>query len=281
MSKKPVISYFKNGDPTFNYDWVTKLTDINIVHTKKLDDTFNNILLQQKNKIFLHLTINGMGETMLEPEIPSVRKTFLLLKKLIDSGFPHTQILVIVNPIIPNTNGLGAIKLLLRVFTEFRGLRLRYVRFSLLSYTRKTIKKESPRHINGPTITTEEYTVANYHINKRLKDEHKLIVNRDASFFKQYYKLINQYKTIIYVDTGNDALIGTRELKPFGYLNDWKNPITGQIEQLILYDKTYSKTNKNKPISLNIISKQDVLSPTNIVVRQCHNKCVLCPYKTN
>ena len=43
-----------------------------------------------------------MGKTVFEPNIESVKFTFLQLKKLIDKGFPQKQILVVVNPILSN-----------------------------------------------------------------------------------------------------------------------------------------------------------------------------------
>ena len=59
---------------------------------------------------------------------------FIYTSGLIKKGFPQKQILIIVNPILSNDNGIKSLELLLRAFTEFKLLRLRYIKFQLLTY---------------------------------------------------------------------------------------------------------------------------------------------------
>src|ERR1035437_2304819 len=153
IKQKPIISYWKSSDPTLKIDlWRDKLTGINVINTKRLTDEFVDICLKEKHRIYLHIVITGMGQTQFEQKIPSVKQTFLQIKKLIDAGFPQKQILVVVNPILPNDNGLNALKLLLKLFTEYKALRLRNIRFNILHYT---------------TLENGKFTIANQNIAKR------------------------------------------------------------------------------------------------------------------
>ena len=77
IKSKPIISYYKSGDPCLNFEWVSNLTDINIIQTKSLTDDFIKVCLQNKDKIFLHVVISGMGQTVFEPNIKSVKNNFL------------------------------------------------------------------------------------------------------------------------------------------------------------------------------------------------------------
>lgn len=254
VKQKPIISWWKSGDPCYKIDILrSKLTDVNIINTKHLSDEFVQFCIEQKHRLFLHVNINGMGRTQFEPNIPTVKETFLQLKKLIDSGFSQKQILVFVNPILPNENGLKALKLLLRVFTEFKPLRLRYVRFQLLTY--KQILKEGKN----------TYVISNQNIGKR--PEVKRLSNylfNDYGFFKDYSNLLNEYQSIITIDKGDEYLIGIRELLPFGLKNEWIE-FDGTRTKLIFYEKN----NRFRPM-LNIISDS---KPT-----RCKNRCILCPH---
>lgn len=252
IKKKPIVSWWKSGDPCLDIDkWKNSLTDINIIETKRLSDEFVKICLSQKSRIFLHINITGMGQTLFEPNIPTVKETFFQLKKLINSGFPQKQILVYVNPILPNENGLNVLKLLLKVFTEFHALRLRFIRFNLLHYIQ---------------IPNGQYIIANKNIVSRDGNKNAIqYLMRSQSFIKDYYKLINQYHYIISVDKGDEPIIGIRELLPFGYKNEWIN--SDNVREKII---NYEKGNKYKPV-LNILSSSFPI--------RCKNRCLLCPWK--
>lgn len=198
--ERPIISYYnhpENGDnPTISYDWINNLSDLNIIRTRFLDDKFINTVIAYKSKIYLHIVISGFGQTPLEPNSPNVKYMFFALEKLIKSGFPQSKILVIVDPIILNLNGLKALNLMLRMFTEFNPLRLRTIRFELLSkndYDRYIINKYS----NKPDL--------------------QKLVQIDNRFYKEYYKLFYKFRDIISIDDGKEQLIGVRELQQFGY----------------------------------------------------------------
>ena len=253
MANKPVVSYWRSGDPCLKIDvWRDKLTEVNVFNTKTLTDEFIDICLIEKHRMFLHVNITGMGQTLFEPKIPTVKHIFFQLKKLISSGFPQKQILVVVNPILTNDNGLKALKLLLRVFTEFKPLRLRNIRFNLIQYKQ---------------LENGKFVVGNDNVNARQST--KMIMpylSKSNTFMQDYYQLINDYQSIITVDKGDEALIGIKELIVFGYKNEWIDPVTGVREKIIEYEKN----SKYKPI-VNILSGKFPV--------RCANRCLLCHWK--
>lgn len=273
IKKKPIVSYYKNFDPTLSYEWINKLTEINIINTKVLNQEFCDIVLQNKNKIFLHVTISGMGKTPFEPNIPSVKTTFDYLKYLVNNGFPINQILIIINPILPNDNGLKALKLLLKVLTEYRELRLRWVRTNLLTY--KTVAdlydskfKQDKKNLKYYKEFGGKYIISNNNILNRMSELKPVLsyLFKQDSFYKEYYKLLDQYRSIINIDAGDMGTISVRELQPFGYNNIWTDE--NNIKTKII---DYEKNNKFKPI-VNIISKGGSKTI------RCKNRCKLCPY---
>ncbi len=273
MNKKPIVSYYKNFDPTIDNTWQSKLTEINIINTKKLTIDFCNFILQNKHRIFLHCTISGMGQTPFEPNIPSVKNTFEYLKYLVNNGFPINQILIIINPILPNDNGLKALKLLFRALTEYKELRLRWVRTNLLIY--KTVAdlydskfKQDKKILKYSKDFGGKYVLSNNNILNRISELKpiKQYLFKQESFYKEYYKLLEQYKAIINIDAGDMGLISVRELQPFGYSNLWIDE-NGNKSQII----SYENNNKFKP-NVNIISKGGSKTI------RCANRCKLCPY---
>lgn len=250
--QKPIVSYWKSSDPCLKLDILSKsLTDITIIETKNFTPEFLNLCISNKDRIFLHVVISGMGATVFEPNIPTVKQMFLGLKHLIDNGFQQKQILVVVKPIIPNDNGLKALQLLLRLFTEFKELRLRFIRFNVLTYTQENSGK---------------YVIGNKNIVSRPSTKYILpFITHTKDFWKEYYKLIENYRAIISVDSGEEALIGVRELMAFGINNSWTNE-QGQTEKII----NYERGNKFRPI-VKIISPKFAI--------RCARRCLLCPFK--
>lgn len=271
--QKPIVSYYKNFDPSLNYEWVNKLTEINIINTKKLNKELCDVFLTNKNKIFLHVNISGMGQTPFEPNIPSVKTTFDYLKYLVNNGFPINQILIVINPILSNDNGLKALKLLLKVLTEYKELRLRWIRTNLLLY--KNVSdlydskfKQDKKLLKFSNNFGGKFIISNTNILNRIT-ELKPIINylfKQESFYKEYYLLLQKYKSIINIDAGDMGLISVRELQPFGYNNLWIDEF-GNKSKII----TYENNNKYKP-QVNIISNGGSKTI------RCKNRCKLCPY---
>lgn len=259
LNKKPIIGYWKSGDPTKKMDlFKSKLETVDycVVRTKVLTDEFIDHCILNKDKIYIHMVITGMAQTPFEYNIPTVKNTFFNIKKLIDKGFSQKQILIVVDPILQNYNGISVLKLILRVFTEFKELRMRYIRFKLI-----------PIRNANEGVGKDKYEISNENISKRdLRSISPYLIKTD-DFFRDYYKLLNDYRSIISVDTGDEALIGVRELMAFGLKNECTvldkdgKPIKMKIIE-------YENGNKYKPM-VKVISGRAV---------RCSNRCMLCPY---
>lgn len=273
MKRKPIVSYYKNFDPSLDYTWIDKMTDINIINTRNLNQQLCDVFLANKHRIFIHLYLSGMGKTPFEPNIPSVKTIFEYLKYLVRNGFPINQILIVINPILPNDNGLKALKLLLKVLTEYKELRLRWVRTNLLTY--KTVAdlygspmKKDKSYIKYAKDFGGKYIISNNNILSRSSELKPILpyLFKQDSFSKEYYKFLNDYKAIINIDSGDMPTISVRELQPFGYSNLWTDE-NGNKSKII----TYENNNKYKP-QVNIISRGGSKTI------RCKNRCKLCPY---
>lgn len=251
IREKPIVSYWKCGDIDLSMLALKqKLTAINIITTKTLSDEFIDFVSTHKQQVYLHVIISGMAGTAFEPKIPTVRTMFVQMIKLI-KVFPKKQILVVIDPVVPNGNGLEAIKLLLRLFSEYN-LKLTYMRFNQLSYA--AISDQNNK---------QTFVISNRNIQKRLNNDIRKFVERDQAFFREYYVLIGKYRNIIHVDNGMESLIGVRELLPFGYRNEWIDNNNNRSKLI-----EYIDNNRNKP-DVNIISDN----------KRCQLGCILCPFK--
>lgn len=248
---KPVVSYWKTGDPTKCVGLVeSKLTEITIIRTKQITPEFRDMCIKHKSQIYLHLIISGLNQTPFEPNIPTVRDVFMQLKDLLDNGFPIRQVLVIIDPVVQNDNGLKVLKLILRIFTEIPDIRIRKIRISLLWY------KQSD---NG------EYEVGNRFIKKRQTTTLiKPFIVKTVDFQRNYYKVLEDYSAIINVDNGDEPIIGLRELNALGYKNEYIDEY-GHKRRII----EYKDAAKRWEPDVQVISGKSV---------RCINKCLLCPF---
>ena len=129
MPKDQRIGTCEAGEIAYNLDAFDRLYKGNIIITKRLTDKLIEKLIENKDKIILHLTVTGMGNTRIEPFVPTPQKTLEKLHKLLDGGFPTSHIVLRVDPIVPTRKGvetaIGVLKL-------FRGLGIKRVRISFL-----------------------------------------------------------------------------------------------------------------------------------------------------
>lgn len=129
IPKDQRIGTCEAGEIAYNLDAFDRLYKGNIIITKRLTDKLIEKLIEHKDKIILHLTVTGMGNTRIEPFVPTPQKTLEKLHKLLDGGFPTSHIVLRVDPIVPTRKGvetaIGVLKL-------FRGLGIKRVRISFL-----------------------------------------------------------------------------------------------------------------------------------------------------
>lgn len=73
------VGITETSDVSFHLDVFERLYDANIIITKRLSNSLIHKLLENKEKIILHLTCTGYGSTVLEPFVPDAvvtRKKF-------------------------------------------------------------------------------------------------------------------------------------------------------------------------------------------------------------
>ena len=115
------------GDASRDYSWTEKVndTDMSVIITKHITDEFIEKVLLFKNKVVIHATCTGYGGTVLEPNVPDYKVQLDAVKKLIKSGFPASQIVVRIDPIIPTAKGLKNIeKIVSYIYNDVKRFRV-------------------------------------------------------------------------------------------------------------------------------------------------------------
>lgn len=138
------IGITEAGDAGLDLSWVDKLFDINIIITKHLtvkNMNFINMLLENKNKIILHVTCTGYGSTKMEPNVPTPEQVYNGVKLLIACGFPVEQIVLRTDPIIPTNKGIERVKKVWNLFQDTGIKRCRYSVIDMYKHTKERIRE--------------------------------------------------------------------------------------------------------------------------------------------
>ena len=119
---KHYIGVTETSDPGLHWKMIKKLRSSNIIITKHLEDPeFRKWLIDHQRCIILHATITGWGGSSVEPGVPSMVDSFKYLMELIDAGFPMRQVVIRIDPIIPNDLGIENLKKVLSLATAIQG----------------------------------------------------------------------------------------------------------------------------------------------------------------
>lgn len=126
------IGVTERGDAGLNLEWKNKLKDLDgiILITKNLNPLFISSVVETFNilPIIVHATITGWGGTYLEPNVPSAEFNIQGLLSLVQFGIPVNNLVLRVDPIIPNERGLELFDYVLSEvlkYLEFKGIRIR------------------------------------------------------------------------------------------------------------------------------------------------------------
>ena len=130
------IGFTERGDAGLDFSWVSQVEDQKSIRGNHLDGTIlitkrmnqrfvDEVLRLHKmgRKIIVHCGCTGWGGTWLEPNVPTPDIQLGFLGQLITSGFPATQCVLRIDPIIPCQEGLDAVK---RVFSEAYKIKIPY-----------------------------------------------------------------------------------------------------------------------------------------------------------
>lgn len=134
------IGVTERGDPSLDFSWVNKLYDVNIIITKCLTDKLIKKVIENKERVILHITCTGMGGTKIEPNVYDYLKTYEQTKKLINEGFPVEQIVLRIDPIVPNKQGLKIVKKVLDLFIDTGIKRVRYSFLNMYNHVKVRLK---------------------------------------------------------------------------------------------------------------------------------------------
>lgn len=131
VSPEYEIGINNGGDASSDLTIFDRLRPLfNIIITRDLrNPEFQSLLLEHKDIIILHYVVTGWGGTPMEPFTPSIQGSFQLLQNLISQGFPVEQVVLRIDPIIPNEAGLKALKLVLQLYSRTSIKRVRYKMF--------------------------------------------------------------------------------------------------------------------------------------------------------
>ena len=144
------VGVTEGGEVGFNLDCFDRLYNANIIISKRLTNKLIEKLIENKEKIIFHCCVTGMGSSRIEPLVPKAEDTLGKLKKLIESGFPTSHIVLRVDPIVPTERGIETAR---GVITMFGGLGITRLRFSFLDnykHVKKRFSEEGiPQLYNG------------------------------------------------------------------------------------------------------------------------------------
>lgn len=135
------IGITEAGEPAFNLDLFEHLYEGNIIITKRLTNKLIDKLLENKERIILHLTCTGHGGTILEPLVPTAEKTHEQLKKLLEGGFPVKQVVLRIDPILPTVEGRHIAYNVAKLFSDCGIKRLRFSVLDMYKHVKERFEK--------------------------------------------------------------------------------------------------------------------------------------------
>ena len=135
------IGITERGDAGLDTSWVEKIdkTAYSVIITKNpCFENFQQLCLNHKDKILLHVTITGYGCTPMERYVPHPVKVVNNVNKLIEYGFPVEQIVWRIDPIIPTEDGILRAEY---IFHLIKDLPIKRIRMSVLDAYKHTRKR--------------------------------------------------------------------------------------------------------------------------------------------
>lgn len=127
------IGVTERGDGGLDLSWVNKLATVDgavIITKNPCNPAFQEAMLKNVDKTILHATITGYGSVPVEPNVPDFGTAFHGLRTLIQAGYPVDRIVLRVDPIIPDANGIKLAEYIIR--NGCVGLGIQRVRVSVV-----------------------------------------------------------------------------------------------------------------------------------------------------
>ena len=147
MARDNYVGITETGDIAFDLKAFDRLHAANIIITKRLTNTVIAKLVQHKDKCILHLTVTGWGGTKVEPLVPTTAWSRAQLTKLLQAGFPVSQVVLRIDPIILTQEGMDHVN---DVLVAFEDSGVKRYRISFLDMYRHTRQRFLSEGINIP-----------------------------------------------------------------------------------------------------------------------------------
>jgi DNA repair photolyase len=150
LDKSQMVGITESSEVSFNLDIFDRLYDGNIIITKRLTTKLIDKLVENKNKIILHLTCTGWGGSKLEPFVPKTETTRKKFGELIEKGFPIEHCVLRIDPCVPTKSG---IEVMCGVVRQFSDTGIKRVRFSVLDMYEHVKKRFKEKGLEIPYET--------------------------------------------------------------------------------------------------------------------------------
>ncbi len=144
------IGITESSDPCFDKSWIRKIENHavdgivivtkGLAHEGMIEDVLHSMEIIPT---VLHCTCTGWGDTLVEPGVPAWEDTLAALETLIRKGFPAENVVLRIDPIIPDGSGFERVDTVLFSAEKIKGLKR--VRVSVLDnypHVRARFRKE-------------------------------------------------------------------------------------------------------------------------------------------
>ena len=256
------IGITERGDAGINMQWVDPVKsgfcDGAVLITKNITPLFVEKVMdcyQAGAKLIIHATCTGWGGTLMEPNVPKFEKQILHLAELHEKGFPLTNCVLRIDPIVPSDMGL------------------RHIREIIADAEKKGVLPTARIRIS----VYDEYA----HVKERLNKAGFRSFYPGRSFqasteqFEQIATLLSEYDYTFY--TCAEPKLKLFEKKPgqiiqSGCISEQDLDIMGlQIPDIISVNK------QNRTGCMCLSCKTELLTDK----KQCPHKCIYCYWKDN
>jgi len=233
------------SDPCFHLEIFDNLYAGNLIITKRLTDKLIDKIVENKEKIILHICVTGMGGSKIEPLVPKKEWSYQQVKKLIDKGFPVKQIVLRVDPIVPTEKG---IETAIDVINLFMDLGIKRVRISFL---------DMYKHVK------ERFN------NEKVKLPYNTFHATDVSRLNALQMIINvTVRNNIDLEICGEPNIGDMYLKTTPCLSQKDVDILGLTDKITLIGNKEARTHCGCSENKTELIKDKP--------HQCNNKCLYC-----
>ena len=136
------IGITEAGDAGLDLSWVNKLDTVDgaIVITKNITIGFYNAVIEHKDKLIVHATVTGYGDSILESNVPHPALELGSITKLVEGGFPKNKVVIRVDPIIPTKKGIETALRVIKAFMDDGFSRFRVSIIDMYPHVRERFK---------------------------------------------------------------------------------------------------------------------------------------------